>query len=73
MTSCNLLSLSDPCSLYCKSWGMAQRYGNAADGTRCKTDPSIFDVCIRGACKVAYLNNLHFSYVMRELPNGLQV
>lgn len=28
------------------------KYGRVADGTRCQKDPSVFDVCIEGSCKV---------------------
>lgn len=48
----------NPCSLYCKLGNTAQGYGIVADGTRCKKDPSIFDVCIRGVCKTAGCNQV---------------
>ena len=79
MTSCNCLSLqlflscADPCRLFCKLGSTAVGYGIVADGTRCRKDPSIFDVCITGVCKVTYLNIMRFRYGRIELLKGLNI
>lgn len=43
-----------------------KKYGNVVDGIRCKKDFFIFDVCIRGVCKVVYLSILNCCYVIIE-------
>ncbi|KAL9963366.1 hypothetical protein ACROYT_G026876 [Oculina patagonica] len=48
----------NPCDLFCKRGNTATRYGAVADGTRCKKDSSVYDVCISGVCKAAGCNQV---------------
>ncbi|PFX33597.1 A disintegrin and metalloproteinase with thrombospondin motifs 6 [Stylophora pistillata] len=52
------LSGRHPCELLCKYGLKVQPFGTVKDGTRCRLDSKIKDVCIEGKCKSVGCDNI---------------
>ena len=56
----------DPCRLACRLGWTVKVYGQVADGTRCYGNPSKYDICIQGKCRVRKTNRT--SILLRMQP-----